>query len=73
MWLAASTHPIPRARRSLAGGLILVAIGHALSQTPTQVRSWASSAALWAHELRFAPDVPLAHQKLQELSLPNHE
>jgi hypothetical protein len=55
MWLAASTHPIPRARRSLAAGLVLVAIGHALQQTPTQVRSWASTEALLEHQRRYAP------------------
>lgn len=67
MWLAAASHPIPRARRSLAVGLILVAIGHALSQTPAQIRIWANSRTLWEHQFKFAPDVGIAHGNMAQV------
>ncbi|MGI8908775.1 MAG: tetratricopeptide repeat protein [Candidatus Sumerlaeaceae bacterium] len=67
MWLAAASHPIPRARRSLAAGLVLVAIGHALSQTPAQIRNWRNSQVLWDFQMRIAPGAALPHANLGQL------
>lgn len=62
MWLAATSHPHARARRSLGAGLVLVTIGHALSQTPTQVRTWRSTRTLWEHQAKTAPEALLPPQ-----------